>query len=527
MYSTLRRGNYSMSVLKDATGREVGRGCLEKEVAAVAAAPVVEVSTPTVEVAEVVAPLAVAATAVAAFAAPSVEVEATKVAVEEPVVEAVTEEVAVETPAVEAVAEEVVVEAPAVEVAEVAAPLAVAATVAAAAFTAPAAAAKEVDIEDDYLACKEYAGHKVNDKVNNVAMFKHSNGQFYFAIYHADGSVRLRSEGFKSSQDRDKELSGALKNLNNKDMYTTVRRDNYWLSILKDASGREVGRSCLQKEEPVAVPPVAPKVAAAAAVGAVAVAAAAAAAMVPKAEVETPKVVVETPKVAAKAIVETPKATFEAANVVEEVAAASEGGFKWWWLLPLLALLGLGWWFGKGCNKEAVVVPPTVTSVAVDTVKKEVAAPVAAAPAAPAGCPACASGTDAIFTSVCENPKKLNRLGSNPEFGNSHALSPTEFYAKLKKAHADNEVDKEFLDRVYKAMGYAGGFADAKADQFTAVVLPIGTTGKLGYSKLHKTGCYTLPDDEYHRKAFHITAANGCDLHFMKTCGNHFFFCNK
>ncbi len=139
------------------------------------------------------------------------------------------------------------------------------------------------------------------------------------------------------------------------------------------------------------------------------------------------------------------------------------------------------------------------------------------------GCEACATGTDPIFTSVCENPKKLNRLGSNPEFGNSHALSPEGFYAKLKKAYANNEVDRVFLDRIYKAMGYTG-FEQASADQFSAVTLPVGTTGKLGYSKEHKTGCYTLPDAEYHRLAFRIVAANGCDLHFMKTCGNHFFF---
>jgi hypothetical protein len=105
-------------------------------------------------------------------------------------------------------------------------------------------------------------------------------------------------------------------------------------------------------------------------------------------------------------------------------------------------------------------------------------------------------------------------------------LSPEEFYNKIKKAYADNEVDKVFLDKIYKSMGYEG-FKDAKADQFSAVVLPQGTSGKLGYSKAHKTGCYTLPDDEYHRKAFHIKSANGCDLHFMKTCGNHFFFCKK
>jgi hypothetical protein len=84
-----------------------------------------------------------------------------------------------------------------------------------------------VDVEDDYLPCREYEGRNVNDKATNVSMFKHDNGQYYFAILDEDGSVRLRSEGFRSAQDRDKELSGALKNLTDPDMYTTVRRGEY------------------------------------------------------------------------------------------------------------------------------------------------------------------------------------------------------------------------------------------------------------------------------------------------------------
>jgi hypothetical protein len=139
-------------------------------------------------------------------------------------------------------------------------------------------------------------------------------------------------------------------------------------------------------------------------------------------------------------------------------------------------------------------------------------------------CAACATGTDPIFTSLCVNPKKLSRLGTNPEFGNSHGLSGAEFFEKLTKAYQKNKVDRVFLDRIFKGMGYSG-FADARADMFSEVVIPEGTSGKLGYSKLHKTGCYTLPDAEHDRQAFRIEAANGCTFHFMKTCGNHFFFC--
>jgi hypothetical protein len=143
-----------------------------------------------------------------------------------------------------------------------------------------------------------------------------------------------------------------------------------------------------------------------------------------------------------------------------------------------------------------------------------------------APCSSCNSSNDPIFSTVCNNPKKLSRLGTNPEFGNSHGLTPEGFYEKLKKAYANNKTDKVFLDRIYKAMGYAS-FADAKPEHFSEVILPMGATGKLGYSTLHKTGCYTLPDTERDRMAFHINAANGCHLHFMKTCGNHFFYCPK
>ncbi len=172
----------------------------------------------------------------------------------------------------------------------------------------------------------------------------------------------------------------------------------------------------------------------------------------------------------------------------------------------------------QGCpeEKKEVVATPVATMPTTTTVVTT---------SSSSACAACnGSSTDPIFTSVCVNPKKLSHLGSNPEFGNSHALSPDGFYKKLKAAYKANKVDKEFLDRIYRAMGYSG-FADAKSEHFSAVVIPAGTSGKLGYSTQHKTGCYTLPDNEMDRKAFHIQAANGCDIHFMKTCGNHFFFC--
>jgi hypothetical protein len=173
----------------------------------------------------------------------------------------------------------------------------------------------------------------------------------------------------------------------------------------------------------------------------------------------------------------------------------------------------------SGCPEEKKEVATTTTTVTTPVTTTTTTS------SSSSSCAACSSSNDPIFTSICNNPKKLSHLGSNPEFGNSHGLTPESFYNKLKKAYKANKVDKVFLDRVYKAMGYSG-FADARPEHFSAVTIPQGTSGKLGYSTEHKTGCYTLPDNEHDRLAFRIEAANGCHLHFMKTCGNHFFFCN-
>ncbi len=175
------------------------------------------------------------------------------------VVEEVTEEVVEETPLAvvetveETIVEEVVEETVVEEVVEEVQPpikeVVIAATAATAVAATVAATPSEDEKEDDYLPCKEYIGHSVNDKRNNVAFFKHSNGQYYFALYAEDGSVRLRSEGFSKAQLRDKELSGVVRFKDNPEMYKRVQKGKYYMDVLFDETGREVGRSCLQKQE--------------------------------------------------------------------------------------------------------------------------------------------------------------------------------------------------------------------------------------------------------------------------------------
>ncbi|MEE9371972.1 MAG: hypothetical protein V3V00_02865, partial [Saprospiraceae bacterium] len=102
------------------------------------------------------------------------------------------------------------------------------------------------DKEDDYLSCKEYKGREINDKRHNVSMFKHDgDGQYYFAMYKADGSVKLRSEGFRTAKERDQELSGVLRFHDDESKYKTLTKGKYSMKVLYDETGREVGRSCL------------------------------------------------------------------------------------------------------------------------------------------------------------------------------------------------------------------------------------------------------------------------------------------
>lgn len=113
---------------------------------------------------------------------------------------------------------------------------------------------KSEEKEDDYLPCKEYEGHAVNDKENGVALFRHENGQFYFVLYNADGDVKIRSEGFETAKNRDQELSGVLKYHNDDSKYTKLQKGKYYIMILRDKNGTEVGRSCLLKEDNVVKP---------------------------------------------------------------------------------------------------------------------------------------------------------------------------------------------------------------------------------------------------------------------------------
>ena len=138
----------------------------------------------------------------------------------------------------------------------------------------------------------------------------------------------------------------------------------------------------------------------------------------------------------------------------------------------------------------------------------------------------CGESSVAIFdVPVNQSPKQMSRLGTLPEFGNSHGLSSDQFFEKLNARYNSNAGDKAYLNYLFKSMGYSNGWADAQPYMFSEEILPVGTRGLLGLGEQHHYNYSILPTNEKDREAFRIQSANGVVVHFMKTCGNYMYAC--
>jgi len=138
----------------------------------------------------------------------------------------------------------------------------------------------------------------------------------------------------------------------------------------------------------------------------------------------------------------------------------------------------------------------------------------------------CSESSVAIFNVPAnKTPKQMPRLGTMPEFGDSHGLTPDQFYEKLNARYNDNATDKAYLNYLFKSMGYSNGWSDAQSYMFSEEVLPVGTRGLLGLGKQHHYEYSILPTNDRDRQAFRIQSANGSVVHFMKTCGNYMYAC--
>ena len=333
----------------------------------------------------------------------------------------------------------------------------------------------------------------------------------------------MRSEGYNQAAARNKGrdwVKRQMKNEKNFKTKSTAAGKHYFVLMANEKT--EIARSCYYDDKAsmmAAMGALYAKPAPAKAKPAV-VATAAAATAVAAAATAKPK------KEKKKKVVAAAAAAKPAAAAATTAAATSSGGGWWKWLLPLLLLLLLLlWWNGcGGCGEKAVVTPPPPVEVTPPPAPTPEPEPVPEPVVAEAVC-SCTGNANPIFNTRSGAAKSLSRLGTNPEFGDSHGLSGAQFFNKLSNAYKNNSRDKRFLDDLFKGMGYTG-FDEATADMFSETSVPRGTKGNMGASAKHRTVYASLDvTSDRDTKAFRIDAKNGCDIHFMKTCGNHFFFC--
>ena len=139
----------------------------------------------------------------------------------------------------------------------------------------------------------------------------------------------------------------------------------------------------------------------------------------------------------------------------------------------------------------------------------------------------CAPSDNPLFNVPSfSTPANVTRLGTFPQFGESHSLSAAQFYNKLAARYNSSTFDAAYLNLVFRSLGYKGGFSDANASMFSAVSLPQGTKGVLGYGEFHGNQYSQLNvTSARDLEAFNVRAANGRNVNFMKTCGNFMYVC--
>ena len=136
----------------------------------------------------------------------------------------------------------------------------------------------------------------------------------------------------------------------------------------------------------------------------------------------------------------------------------------------------------------------------------------------------CGPSNITLFDVPNYTPRPVTYLGSNPQFGDSHGLTPAQFHERLAQRASFAGSDRAFLNYMARSMGY-GSFRDMDASMFSNDSLNRGEKGILGFSANHALQYSVLNTDARDREAFRVRAANGQDVHFMKTCGNFMYVC--
>ena len=177
-------------------------------------------------------------------------------------------------------------------------------------------------------------------------------------------------------------------------------------------------------------------------------------------------------------------------------------------------------WLGRGCDADISPPPPPMEAIA-GPVKKIVPPP----PPMPA-C-RCAGLDERLFIFPTTTPPKvLTRLGTNPQFGYVRHLRKGDFLELLKDRYKASTRDRQFLNNICKPLGFSNGLSDVMSENLASVRLASGTIGNIGAGKSHRIVYAKLDVTGRDVEAFRLTGPNACSIHFMKTCGNVFYYCD-
>ena len=213
---------------------------------------------------------------------------------------------------------------------------------------------------------------------------------------------------------------------------------------------------------------------------------------------------------------------------------SADGCLKLWWI-PLLFLLIPILFHLKGClidtpaDIDPIPPSPITDSLAPAPITDSIAIPpVIDTIIPPPRFPVCkcAELTNPVFKIPSGvEPKTTFEVGRAPEYGSIQNLDENGFYNMLNAKFQSSQREKNFLNGIFKQMGYENGWADATAELISSVQLTKGSIGNLGTKASHQT-VYRKLDLTNSRDlmAFKIKANNACHLHFLKACGNHFFY---
>src|SRR6202012_5623132 len=118
-------------------------------------------------------------------------------------------------------------------------------------------------------------------------------------------------------------------------------------------------------------------------------------------------------------------------------------------------------------------------------------------------------------------PKEIRSLGSNPEFPFLRNLSSTDqVYSAIKKNSAKNTRGMQQLNGLLMEIGMTNGANDVQKSSITAITVPAGTEGNMGYGGYGTQ--YSVLQGDF--KAWKISSGTGsCYVYIMQKCGNAFF----